>query len=93
MEGFLGLVSGVVGGLFDWVVGVWSTVVDGGGSPLQMMDFASVLMQFLLICGGSGVLPLIWLRSIGFHIALLVVCGMMRGWWRGCNVGFSCSKR
>jgi hypothetical protein len=48
----------VVGDLFDWVVGVRSSAVDGSGSPPQVMDFASVLMQFLLICGSSGVFPL-----------------------------------
>jgi hypothetical protein len=58
MEGFLGWVMGVVGDLLEWVVGVWSSVVDGTGSPPQVMGFASVLMQFLLICGGSGVFPL-----------------------------------
>ncbi len=58
MEGFLGWVMGVVGDLFNWVVGVRSLAVDGSGLPPQVMDFASVLMQFLLICGGSGVFPL-----------------------------------
>ena len=58
MEGFLGWVTGVVGDLFDWVVGVWSLAVDGSGSPPQVMGFTSVLMRFLLICGGSGVFPL-----------------------------------
>jgi hypothetical protein len=55
MEGFLGWETGVVGNLFDWVVGVWSLVPNGGGSPHQVMDFASVFMWFLLICGGLGV--------------------------------------
>ncbi len=58
MEGFLGWVTGVVGDLFDWVVGVWSLAVDGTGLPPQVMGFASVLMRFLLICDGSGVFPL-----------------------------------
>ncbi len=58
MEGFLGWVMGVVGDLFNWVVGVWSLAVDGSGSPPQVTDFTSVLMQFLLICGGLGVFPL-----------------------------------
>ena len=83
MEGFLGWVTGVVGDLLEWVVGVRSSVVDGTGSPPQVMGFASVLMQFLLICGGSGVFPLSMAEKYW------PVCGMMRGWRRGCNVGSS----
>jgi hypothetical protein len=48
----------VVGEFFNWVVGVWSPAVDGSSLPPQVMDFASVLMHFLLICGGLGVFPL-----------------------------------
>ncbi len=55
---FLWWVMGVVGDLFDWVVDVWSSAVDGSGLPPQVMDFALVLMRFLLICGGSEVFPL-----------------------------------
>jgi hypothetical protein len=58
MVGFLGWVTGVVADLFDWVVGVRSSACDGASSRLQVMDFASVLMRFLLVCGGSGVFPL-----------------------------------
>ena len=58
MEGFLGWVTGVVGDLLEWVVGVRSSVSDGAGSPPQVMGFASVFMRFLLVCGGSGVFPL-----------------------------------
>jgi hypothetical protein len=32
--------------------------VDGSGLPPQVMGFASVLIRFLLICGGSGIFPL-----------------------------------
>jgi hypothetical protein len=55
MEGFLSWVTGVVADLLDWVVGVWSSVGGGVGSHPQVMEFASVLMRFLLVCGGSGV--------------------------------------
>jgi hypothetical protein len=58
MEGILGWVTVVVGVLLDWVVGIWSSSVDGGGLPPQVMDFASVLIRFLLICGSSRDLPL-----------------------------------
>jgi hypothetical protein len=61
MEGFLGWVTRVVADFLDWVVGVWSLVVDEGGLHLQVMDFPSILMQFLLVSGGSGVFP--------FHLA------------------------
>ncbi len=50
--------TGLVADLLDWVVGVWSFTGDGAGSHLQVMEFASVLMRFLLICGGSGVFPI-----------------------------------
>ena len=40
------------------VVGVLSLLIDGSGSPPQVMDFVSVLMHFLLIWGGSGGFPL-----------------------------------
>ena len=49
MEGFLGWVTEMVANLLDWFVGVWSSAVDEGGSHPQVMDFASVLMQFLLV--------------------------------------------
>ncbi len=55
IEGFLGWATGVAADLLYWFVGVWSSAVDGGGSHPQVMDFASVLMRFLLVCGGSGV--------------------------------------
>ncbi len=58
MEGFLGWVTGVVADLPYWVVGVWSSAGDGAGLYEQLMDFSSVLMRFLLVCGGSGVFPL-----------------------------------
>ncbi len=58
MEGFLGWVIRVVADLLDWFVGVGSSVVDGGGLHPQVMEFVSVLMRFLLVCGGPGVFPL-----------------------------------
>jgi hypothetical protein len=57
MEGFLGWVMGMVANLLEWIVGVWSYAV-AGVFLLQVMDFASVLMRFLLVCGGSGFFPL-----------------------------------
>jgi hypothetical protein len=56
MEGFLGWVTGVMADLLDWVVGIWSSA--GAGLHPQVMDFASALMNFLLVCGSSGVFPL-----------------------------------
>ncbi len=44
--------------ILDWFIGIWPSAVDEGISHLQVMDFASVLMCFLLVCGGSGVFPL-----------------------------------
>ena len=61
MAGFLGWVTGVVAGLLNWVVGVWSSAGGGVGLHPLVMEFASVLMRFLLVCGGSGVFP--------FHLA------------------------
>jgi hypothetical protein len=58
MAGFLGWVTGVVADLLDWVVGVRSSAGDGSGPHPQVMEFASVLMRFLLLCGGSWVFPL-----------------------------------
>ncbi len=58
MEGFLDWVTGVVADLLDCFVGVRSSAVDWGGLHLQVMDFALVLMRFLLVCGSSGVFPL-----------------------------------
>jgi hypothetical protein len=58
MAGFLGWVTGVVADLLDWVIGVRSFAGDGAGSHLQVMEFVSVLMRFLLVCGGSGGFPL-----------------------------------
>jgi hypothetical protein len=58
MGGFLSWVTGVVADLLDWVVGIWSSAGDGASSNLQMKDFASVLMRFLLVCGDSRVFPL-----------------------------------
>ncbi len=58
MESFLGWVMEMVPKLLDWFVDVWSSVVDEGGLHPQVMDFASVLMQFLLVCGRSGIFPL-----------------------------------
>jgi hypothetical protein len=58
MAGFLGWVTGVVADLLDWVVGVRSSAGDGAGPRLQVMEFASVLMRFLLVCCGLGVFPL-----------------------------------
>jgi hypothetical protein len=55
---FLGWVMGVVADLLDWVIGVWSSAGDGAGLHPQVMEFASVLMRFLLVCGDSGVFPL-----------------------------------
>ncbi len=55
MVGFLGWVTGVVADLpLNWVVGVWSSASIGTGSHPQVMEFASVLMRFLLVCDGSG---------------------------------------
>jgi hypothetical protein len=58
MEGFLGWVMGMVANLPDWFVGAWSLVADEAGSPLKVIRFVLVLKQFILICGGSGVVPL-----------------------------------
>jgi hypothetical protein len=58
MAGFLGWVTGVVADLLNWVVGVWSSAGGGVGLHPQVMEFASVLMRFLLVCGSSGVFPL-----------------------------------
>jgi hypothetical protein len=58
MAGFLGWVTGVVADLLDKVVGVRSSAGDGAGPHHQVMEFASVLMRFLLVCGGLGVFPL-----------------------------------
>jgi hypothetical protein len=58
MEGFLGGAMRVVADLLNWVVGVWSSTGDGAALHLQVMEFASVLMRFLLVCGGLGVFPL-----------------------------------
>jgi hypothetical protein len=58
MEVFLGWVTGMVADLPDWVIGVWSSAGDGASLHPQVMEFASVLMRFLLVCGGSGVCPL-----------------------------------
>jgi hypothetical protein len=52
MAGFLGWVTGVVADLLNWVVGVWSSAGGGVGLHPQVMEFASVLMRFLLVCGG-----------------------------------------
>jgi len=51
--------------LLHWVVGVWSSVTDECGLPQQVMGFALVLVvQFLLVCGGSGGIPLhLWRRG------------------------------
>ncbi len=49
MKGFLGWVTKMVANLLDCFVGVQSSTVDEGGSHPQVMDFASVLMQFLLV--------------------------------------------
>jgi hypothetical protein len=91
MEGFLGWVTRVVGDLFGWVVGVRSSAVDGSGSPLQVMDLASVLMRFSFFAAARGFSLSVWPKSIGLGIALLLVCGMMRGWRRGCSAGSSYS--
>ena len=58
MAGFLGWVTGVVADLLNWVVGVRSSAGDGAGSRPQVMEFASVLMRFLLVCGGLRGFPL-----------------------------------
>ncbi len=58
MAGFLGWVTGLVADLLKRAVGVWSSAGGGVGLHPQMMEFASVLMRFLLVCGGSGVFPL-----------------------------------
>ena len=57
MECFLGWVTGVVGDLFDWVVGIGSSAVNGSGSSLQVMGLASVLMQFFLDLRQLGGFP------------------------------------
>jgi hypothetical protein len=51
ITGFLGWVTGVVADLLNWVGG-------GVGLHPQVMEFASVFMRFLLVCGGSVVFPL-----------------------------------
>ncbi len=86
MEGFLGWVTGVVANLLDWFVGVWSSAVDWGGLHPQVMDFASVLMRFLLVCGGSRAFLFIWLICIGLATISLLACSMTWGWWRGCSI-------
>ncbi len=58
LEDVLGWVTGMVADLLDWVVGVWTFTGNGAGLHPQVMDFASMLMRFLLVCGGSGVFPL-----------------------------------
>jgi hypothetical protein len=58
MAGFLGWVTGEVADLLNWVVGVRSSAGDGAGPRPQVMVFTSVLMRFLLVCGGSGFFPL-----------------------------------
>jgi hypothetical protein len=58
MAGFLGWVTGVVADLLNSVVGVRSSADGGVGSHRQVMEFTSVLMRFLLVCGGLGVFPL-----------------------------------
>ncbi len=58
MVGFLGWVTGVAADLLDWAVDVRSSAGGGVGSHPQVMEFASVLMRFLLVCGGLGVFPL-----------------------------------
>jgi hypothetical protein len=58
MVGFLGWVTGVLADLLNWVVGVWSSAGGGFGSHPQVIEFASVLMKFLLVYGGSRVFPL-----------------------------------
>ncbi len=85
----MGWVTGVVGDLFDWVVGVRSSAVDGSVSPPQVMDFASVPMQFFWFAAAHGSFLSVWPRSIDLRIALLLVRGMMRGWRRGCSAGSS----
>ncbi len=49
--------TGVVADLLNWVVGVQSSSGDGASLHPQVMEFASVLMRFLLVCGGLGVFP------------------------------------
>ena len=48
MEGFLGWVMGVMSDLLTWVIGDWALVRSevARESPLQVMDFTSVLMRF-----------------------------------------------
>ena len=58
MEGFLGWVTKAAADLLNWVVGVWSLVVDACVLTPQVMGFVLVLMRFLLVCGGSVVFPL-----------------------------------
>ncbi len=58
MAGFLSWVTGVVADLLNWVVGIRSSAGDGAGPRPQVMEFASVLMRFLLVYGGLGVFPL-----------------------------------
>ena len=56
MGGFLGWVTRVVSDLMTWIVGVKASGVEGGIPP-RVIDFALVLMRFLMICGGGGVCP------------------------------------
>jgi hypothetical protein len=48
----------MVANLLNWVVGVWSSAINGAGLHPQVMEFATVLMRFLLVSVGSGVFPL-----------------------------------
>jgi hypothetical protein len=59
MDGFLGWVTGVVSNLLLWTVGIWASVDGGvaGGSSPKVMNFACVMMSFLLICGGRDMVP------------------------------------
>ncbi len=48
----------MVAKLLDWFVGIWASAVDEGGLHPQVMGSTLVLLQFLLVCSGSGVFPL-----------------------------------
>jgi len=78
MVGFLGWVMKMVADFLDWIVGVWSSVMDECGSPPQILGFATVLMQLLLVCVGSG--------GFSLHLAKKYWTSHCSCWWRGYSV-------
>jgi hypothetical protein len=68
----------MVADVLDWIVGVWSSVMDECGSPPQILGFATVLMQLLLVCVGSG--------GFSLHLAKKYWTSHCSCWWRGYSV-------